>query len=107
MVSSIDDGAFSGCPLKDVWTYTLIPQNIGQNTFSNYETATLHVQKTSYDTYYWNTQWSQFAKIEEFEGTYKQWLINNETDYVIDDNTGVIDTDEDHRRDRPRQRTHL
>ena len=95
MVKAIDDEAFSGCPLKDVWTYTLVPQNIGQNTFSNYETATLHVQKTSYDAYYWNTQWSQFSLLTEFEGTYKQWLINNETDYVIDDNTGVIDTDED------------
>ncbi len=96
MVTKIEDYAFYGCrALKDVWTYTLVPQNIGQNTFSNYETATLHVQKTSYDTYYWNTQWSQFALLTEFEGTYKQWLINNETDYVIDDNTGVIDTDED------------
>lgn len=96
MVTTIEDYAFYGCQaLKDIWTYTLVPQNIGQNTFSNYETATLHVQKTSYDAYYWNTQWSQFALLTEFEGTYKQWLINNETDYVIDDNTGVIDTDED------------
>ena len=96
MVSTILDEAFRYCSaLKDVWTYTLVPQNIGQNTFDNYASATLHVQKTSYDTYYWNTQWSQFGQIEEFEGAYKQWLINNETDYVIDDNTGVIDTDED------------
>ena len=94
-MTTIGNSAFSRCPLKDVWTYTLIPQNIGQDTFDNYETATLHVQKTSYDAYYWNTQWSQFSLLTEFEGTYKQWLINNETDYVIDDNTGVIDTDED------------
>ncbi|MBQ6049217.1 MAG: leucine-rich repeat domain-containing protein [Bacteroidaceae bacterium] len=96
MVTTIGDGAFQECPaLKDVWTYTLVPQNIGQGTFSNYTSTTLHVQKTSYDAYYWNTQWSQFASLTEFEGTYKQWLINNRTDYVIDDNTGVIDTDED------------
>ena len=96
MVTTIGNSAFGYCSaLKDVWTYTLVPQNIGQNTFSNYTSATLHVQKTSYDTYYWNTQWSQFSLLTEFEGTYKQWLINNETDYVIDDNTGVIDTDED------------
>lgn len=96
MITTIGNGAFGNCSaLKDVWTYTLVPQNIGQDTFSNYETATLHIQKTSHDAYYWNTQWSQFSQIEEFEGTYKQWLINNETDYVIDDNTGVIDTEED------------
>ena len=95
MVKAIGESAFANPALKDVWTYTLVPQNIGQNTFSTYSSATLHIQKTSHDAYYWNTQWSQFSQIEEFEGTYKQWLINNETDYVIDDNTGVIDTDED------------
>ena len=95
MVTSIVDNAFAGCDnLKDVWTYTLVPQAIGQNTFSNYSTATLHIQKTSHDPYYWDTQWSQFSLLTEFEGTYSQWLINNQTDYVIDDHTGVIDTEE-------------
>lgn len=95
MVTSIGDNAFAGCPnLKDVWTYTLVPQSIGQNTFSTYSSATLHIQKTSHDPYYWDTQWSQFSQLTEFEGTYSQWLINNQTDYVIDDHTGVIDTEE-------------
>ena len=93
MVTSIGDEAFSGSNLKDVWTYTLVPQSIGQNTFSTYTSATLHVQKTSYNNYYWDTQWSQFSLLTEFDGTYSQWLINNQVDYVIDDNTGVINTD--------------
>ena len=95
MVTSIGDNAFAGCSnLKDVWTYTLVPQSIGQSTFNNYSSATLHIQKTSHDPYYWDTQWSQFSQLTEFEGTYSQWLINNQTDYVIDDHTGVIDTEE-------------
>ena len=96
MVTSIGNYAFTGCSaLNDVWTYTLVPQAINQNTFSTYTTATLHIQKTSHDPYYFNTQWSQFLNLMEFEGTYSQWLINNETDYVIDDHTGVIDTEDD------------
>ena len=95
MVTSIEDEAFDDCSnLKDVWTYTLVPQSIGQKTFNTYTTATLHIQKTSHDPYYWDTQWSQFSLLTEFEGTYSQWLINNQTDYVIDDHTGVIDTEE-------------
>ena len=95
MVNSIGDNVFNKCSnLMDVWTYTLVPQTIAQNTFSNYTSATLHIQKTSHDPYYFNTQWSQFLNLTEFEGTYSQWLINNQTDYVIDDHTGVIDTED-------------
>ena len=95
MVTSIGSLAFGSCSnLKDIWTYTLVPQTIDQNTFSNYSSATLHIQKTSHDSYYWNTEWSQFSQLSEFEGTYSQWLINNQTDYVIDDHTGVIDTED-------------
>ena len=95
LVTSIGNYAFSVCNnLNDVWTYTLVPQSINQNTFSTFKTATLHIQKTSHDPYYFSTQWSQFLNLTEFEGTYRQWLINNQTDYVIDDHTGVIDTEE-------------
>jgi hypothetical protein len=95
LVTSIGNNAFSDCSnLNDVWTYTLVPQSINQNTFSTFKTATLHIQKTSHDPYYFSTQWSQFLNLTEFEGTYKQWLINNQTDYVIDDHTGVIETEE-------------
>lgn len=98
LVESIGASAFAYCSnLKDVWTYTLVPQVINENTYSTgtYSAATLHVQKTSYYPYYWNTEWSQFSTLTEFDGTYSQWLINNQTDYVIDDNTGVIDTSDD------------
>lgn len=98
MMESIGNNAFASCTnLKDVYTYTLVPQNINQNTFASetYTTGTLHVQKTSFYPYYWNTQWSQFSTLTEFEGTYSQWLINNQTDYILDDETGVIDTEDD------------
>ena len=105
MISSIGDRAFEGCNnLLDVWTHHLVPQNIDQHTFSTYQTATLHVIKSSFDNYFWNTQWSQFLDLVEFEykvldseyDIYKEvWLINNNTDLTVDDDTGVIDDTQD------------
>jgi Leucine-rich repeat (LRR) protein len=105
MMTRIGDYAFDGCDnLLDIWTHHLVPQNIDQHTFSTYQTATLHIIKTSYDDYYWNTQWSQFLDLVEFAyedldseyDMYKQvWLINNNTDFTVDDDKGVIDNTQD------------
>ncbi len=92
MVSSIGDYAFSGCSsLKDVYVYVLEPQSIAQNTFSTYQTSTLHVPTTSYYSYYYNTQWSQFANVQEFSAPYFRFFFD--TDYTLDDVQGVIDTE--------------
>lgn len=92
MVSSIGNYAFSGCSsLKDVYVYVLEPQSIAQNTFSTYQTSTLHVPTTSYYSYYYNTQWSQFANVQEFSAPYFRFFFD--TDYTLDDVQGVIDTE--------------
>ena len=88
-VVSIGNYAFDGCnKLKDVYTYTLEPTNIIQETFSTYPTATLYVPTTSRGIYRINTEWSQFLQIEEFDEEYEYFYINK--DYVLDDQTGVV-----------------
>lgn len=93
-LKSIGDGAFLCENLKKVYTYTVEPINIGQNTFtkSTYETGTLYIPKQSKNNYYWNTQWSQFAKLEEFDEPYKYFYLNKE--YTLNDRfTGEPDID--------------
>ena len=93
-LKSIGNSAFSGVIQKKVYTYTVEPINIGQETFtkSTYETATLYIPKQSKNNYYWNTQWSQFAKLEEFDEPYKYFYLNKE--YTLNDRfTGEPDID--------------
>ena len=93
-LKSIGDCAFLCENLKKVYTYTVEPINIGQNTFtkSTYETGTLYIPKQSKNNYYWNTQWSQFAKLVEFDEPYKYFYLNKE--FTLDDRfTGEPDID--------------
>ena len=93
-LKSIGDDAFNSYNLKKVYTYTVEPINIGQNTFSEtaYKTGTLYIPKQSKNNYYWNTQWSQFAKLEEFDEPYKYFYLNKE--YTLNDRfTGEPDID--------------
>ena len=93
-LKSIGNGAFDIQGLKKVYTYTVEPINIGQGTFpkTTYETATLYIPKQSKNNYYWNTQWSQFAKLEEFDEPYKYFYLNKE--YTLEDRfTGEPDID--------------
>ena len=88
-IISIGGNVFSNCPnLLDVYTYTIEPTAINQNTFSTYEKATLHVPSTSFQNYYWNTEWSQFNKLEAFDEPYEYFYINK--DYTLNDDTGRI-----------------
>ena len=90
----IGDNAFNSYNLKKVYTYTVEPIDIGQNTFSEtaYKTGTLYIPKQSKNNYYWNTQWSQFAKLEEFDEPYKYFYLNKE--YTLEDRfTGEPDID--------------
>lgn len=93
-LKSIGNGAFDIQGLKKVYTYTVEPINIGQGTFpkTTYETATLYIPKQSKNNYYWNTQWSQFAKLEEFDEPYKYFYLNRE--FTLEDRfTGEPDID--------------
>lgn len=90
----IGDNAFKIDNLKKVYTYTVEPIGIGQETFAKttYETGTLYIPKQSKNNYYWNTQWSQFSKLEEFDEPYKYFYLNKE--YTLNDRfTGEPDID--------------
>lgn len=90
----IGDNAFNIDNLEKIYTYTVEPIRIGQNTFSkkSYKTGTLYIPKQSKNNYYWNTQWNQFAKLEEFDEPYKYFYLNKE--YTLDDRfTGEPDID--------------
>ena len=74
----IGDNAFANCNnLSNVYTYTVLPINIDQNTFTNFKATTLYVPTQSYDNYYWNTQWSQFREIKEFNEPYEYFYLDN------------------------------
>ena len=93
-LKSIGDGAFNNKNLKKVYTYTVEPISIGQETFSEtaYKTGTLYIPKQSKNNYYWNTQWSQFSKLVEFDEPYKYFYLNKE--FTLEDRfTGEPDID--------------
>lgn len=90
-IVSIGNEAFSGCDaLNGVYTYTVEPTDINQQTFSSWRTATLWVQHFGYYNYWYDTQWSQFAAVREFDGDYEYeyFYINN--DYDFNDDLGVM-----------------
>lgn len=75
----IGDKAFENCSnLNKVYTYTVLPINIDQNTFTNFKATTLYVPTQSYDNYYWSTQWGQFKEIKEFDEPYTYIYLDNE-----------------------------
>ena len=93
-LKNIQSATFDCENLKKVYAYTVEPINIGQSTFSEtaYETGTLYIPKQSKNNYYWNTQWSQFAKLEEFDEPYKYFYLNKE--FTLEDRfTGEPDID--------------
>lgn len=92
-VLTIGSNAFSSCYLDTIYTYTIEPTSINQETFSCYETAVLAVPEQSYYNYYWDTQWSQFTEIVEFNEPYDNFYLKG--DYTSDDNTGRIDGNPD------------
>lgn len=90
----IGDNAFNIDNLEKIYTYTVEPISIGQNTFSekSYKTGTLYIPKQSKNNYYWNTQWNQFSKLVEFDEPYKYFYLNKE--YTLNDRfTGEPDID--------------
>ena len=89
-VTSIGDNAFSSCSkLNRVYTYTVEPTVIKENTFSTFQTATLYVPSVSFSNYYWDDGWKRFLNLEEFNEPYEYFYVNN--DYILNDNTGYIE----------------
>ena len=87
-LQNIGNGAFSGCSnLADIYTYTVEPISIGQNTFdgNTYKSAHLWMPTQSYANYYYNTQWGQFDNdnYRWFDEPYKYMYINK--DYTLSD----------------------
>jgi len=92
-VTSIGNYAFQACNALDtVYVYTIEPTNINQETFSQtcYDNAVLMVPKTSYYNYYYNTQWSQFKNLKEFDADYEYFYVNNS--YELGDGSRVQGT---------------
>ena len=68
-MSSIGDGAFSGCPeLTDVYCYVEVVPFTASNAFqdSYVEYATLHVPATSIEAYKEAEPWKNFKNIVEY-----------------------------------------
>ncbi|MCR5643697.1 MAG: leucine-rich repeat domain-containing protein [Prevotella sp.] len=94
-IRTIGRGAFSGCTsLNDYYVYTIEPTSITTSTFSNWESATLHVPSMAYNNYYWNTEWSNFAHVvEDNDYTYEYFYLNQ--DYIFTDALGTMSTTPD------------
>lgn len=87
-LQNVGDGAFGGCSnLADIYTYTVEPISIGQNTFDEtaYKSARLWMPTQSYANYYYQTQWGQFDNdnYRWFDEPYKYMYINK--DYTLSD----------------------
>lgn len=87
-LQNVGNGAFGGCSnLADIYTYTVEPISIGQNTFgeSTYKNARLWMPTQSYANYYYQTQWGQFDNdnYRWFDEPYKYMYINK--DYTLSD----------------------
>lgn len=96
-LEKIEDGAFSDCNLEKIYSYTVLPISISQNTFDNFSNISLYVPTQSVDNYYLNTQWSQFKEIHEFNEPYKYFYLDKE--FTLEDKrfdgTPDIDIKED------------
>lgn len=87
-LQNVGDEAFSGCSnLADIYTYTVEPISIGQNTFdgNTYKNARLWMPTQSYANYYYQTQWGQFDNdnYRWFDEPYEYMYINK--DYTLSD----------------------
>jgi hypothetical protein len=91
-VETIGNYAFSNCyNLYKVYTYTVEPTNIYEETFEKlvYTNATLYVPSVSLLNYFWDTGWKRFLNLATFDEPYDYFYVNN--DYTLNDDTGYIE----------------
>lgn len=67
------DAFYGNHSIKNVYAYVVEPLELDQNTFEGqvFQNATLHVPETAFGNYYWDTQWSQFRSLVEFNEPYE------------------------------------
>lgn len=96
MITQIGDYAFKNCGLKSVYAYTLTPVQINQDTF-DYTNVELFAPKTSFYTYYINTQWAQFPVLKEFDARYLKWYTPRDYDIEINTTNPIPNADDNNR----------
>lgn len=96
MITQIGDYAFKDCGLRYVYAYTLTPVQINQDTF-DYTDTELFAPKTSFYTYYINTQWAQFPILKEFDAKYLKWYTPRDYDIQINTNNPIPNEDDENR----------
>ena len=97
-LKSIGDNAFGGtCPLKKVYSYTILPLAISDGTFSNAANAELYLPETSSENYYFAAGWNSFVSHTTFNEPYEYFYLNQ--DYILNDNTGYIEGEGDQNPD--------
>ena len=93
-LKEIGGSAFDGCKeLKKVYTYTILPLNIAEGTFSTAANAELYLPETSSENYYFAAGWNGFLKHITFNEPYEYFYLAG--DKVLNDNTGYIEGEGD------------
>ncbi len=94
-LETIGNDAFTGCTiLKTIYAYMPDIITIGSSTFPNYKTSTLYVPSFLYNSYYYDTNWSQFLHIYRCDlqpGDYETFYTNG--DILFADGEERITTD--------------
>ena len=97
-LNSIGDYAFGSCEnLKKVYAYMPDVPELNTNSFSTYQTATLYVPEFLYNSYFYDTNWSQFLSIETCSLSPDDYLkLSTNQDVTFSDGDERIpDTSED------------
>ncbi len=81
-LQTIGDGAFSGCSnLKDIYAYMVDVPAISTNTFNDYQHQNLYVPEFLYNSYFYDTNWSQFLTVNVCDlkpGDYEAFYANSD-----------------------------
>lgn len=96
-VESIGGGAFNCSNLVRVYSYTIEPLSISEETFSNAANATLYAPTQSRENYYFAQGWKGFLTHVNFDEPYESFYLNG--DLTLNDNTGYIDGKDDEKTD--------
>lgn len=93
-LESLGANAFKDCSsLRKVGAYSAQPVKMNQNTFPPeiFDVCTLYVPKASFNAYFWDTQWSQFANLVAQDFIYENLYITYDgKDFILDESTGKI-----------------
>ena len=81
-LQTIGNNAFSGCSnLKDIYAYMVDVPAISTNTFNDYQHQNLYVPEFLYNSYFYDTNWSQFLTVNVCDlkpGDYEAFYANSD-----------------------------